>query len=184
MTAASIVQAISHLDTSVLNHEDLSRLIEILPSDSEKKIFSGKISAARLEGFHDTEKWLHQLSTIGNCKEKVDAMLFMTSYAQNSEATSKDLQSLVHFTELVVSSAALKEVMKCILAIGNSLNQGTYKGAAKGFRLGSLLKLHQTKSTDGKSTVMDYLIQVCVWVCMSAVESMDHNDFNLKLFLT
>jgi hypothetical protein len=164
LTAEKIVQAINLLDTGVLQHEDLCRLFEILPSDSEKKIFSGKMSATRIEGFHDTEKWLYQLSMIENCKEKVDAMIFMTSFSMNSDASKKDLQALVSFTELVVGSAALKEVMKCILAIGNSLNQGTYKGGARGFRLGSLLKLHQTKSTDGKSTVMDYLIQVSLIV--------------------
>ena len=160
LTAEKIVDAINSLDTSTLQHEDLLRLFEILPSDNEKKIFSGKMTDSRIEGFHDTEKWLHRLSAVENCSEKVNSMLFMTSFSQNSDATKKDLQSLVNFAERVVGSTALKEVMKCILAIGNTLNQGTYKGSARGFRLGSLLKLQQTKSTDGKCTVMDYLIQV------------------------
>ncbi len=38
--------------------------------------------------------------------------------------------------------------------------QGSWKGSAMGFKLGSLIKLSQTKSTDGKSTLMDYLILV------------------------
>lgn len=160
LTTEAIVRAINLLDTSVLNHEDLCRLFEILPSESEVKTFSGKVSAAGIEGFHDTEKWLHRLASVERCREKVHAMIFMTSFSVSAAATSKDLQALVTFTQLVVACTSLREVMKCILAIGNSLNQGTYKGSARGFRLGSLLKLQQTKSTDGKSTVMDYLIQV------------------------
>ena len=38
--------------------------------------------------------------------------------------------------------------------------QGTWKGGAKAIKLASLTKLSQTKSVDGKSTVMDYLIQI------------------------
>lgn len=38
--------------------------------------------------------------------------------------------------------------------------QGTWKGGAKGFRLVSLARLSHTKSTDGKSTIMNYLVQL------------------------
>jgi hypothetical protein len=39
-------------------------------------------------------------------------------------------------------------------------SQGTWKGGARAIKLASLTRLSQTKSVDGKSTVMDYLIQV------------------------
>jgi hypothetical protein len=38
--------------------------------------------------------------------------------------------------------------------------QGTWKGGAKGFRLVSLARLSHTKSTDGKSTIMNYLVHL------------------------
>jgi hypothetical protein len=41
-----------------------------------------------------------------------------------------------------------------------SHSQGTWKGGAKAIKLASLTRLSQTKSVDGKSTVMDYLVQV------------------------
>lgn len=50
--------------------------------------------------------------------------------------------------------------MNAVLAIGNAMNVGTYKGSASGFRLSSLTKLNQTKSTIGSVTLLDYLIQV------------------------
>lgn len=40
------------------------------------------------------------------------------------------------------------------------MNKGTWKGGAKGFRLVSLARLSHTKSTDGKSTIMNYLVQL------------------------
>jgi hypothetical protein len=50
--------------------------------------------------------------------------------------------------------------MHTVLAIGNAMNGGTWKGSAVGFRLSSLPKLNQTKSADGKCTVLDYMTQV------------------------
>lgn len=68
---------------------------------------------------------------------------------------------LLYAIDLVLGSVGLKEAMKSILTIGNALNTGTRNGNARGFRLNSLMKLSETKSTDGTSTtVMQYLIQV------------------------
>lgn len=60
----------------------------------------------------------------------------------------------------ILSSEGLREIMVSVLAIGNAMNRGSWKGSATGFRLGSLIKLSQTKSTDGKSTLLDYLVLV------------------------
>ena len=88
------------------------------------------------------------------------------------------------YTDSLKRSTGFKEVMKSVLAIGNAMNGGGGSGASyntrssssvtgtgvgtggatseiKAFKLTSLLKLSQTKSTDGTATVMDYLLQVC-----------------------
>lgn len=49
--------------------------------------------------------------------------------------------------------------MQAILAVGNAMN-GNNAGSVVGFKLNSLTKLNQTKSADGKSTVLDYIVQV------------------------
>jgi hypothetical protein len=59
---------------------------------------------------------------------------------------------------MVLISPGLLEILRCVLAIGNAMNQGSWKGQAAGFRMSSLAKLHQTKSSDGTSTVLDYLV--------------------------
>ena len=46
-----------------------------------------------------------------------------------------------------------------VLSIGNTMNQGTHAGDARGFKLDSLLKLTQTKSHDKKMTVLDFLVE-------------------------
>ncbi|CAL9090305.1 unnamed protein product [Musa textilis] len=57
-------------------------------------------------------------------------------------------------------SEKLKEIMKKILHLGNTLNQGTARGSAVGFRLDSLLKLSDTRATNNRMTLMHYLCKV------------------------
>jgi hypothetical protein len=42
------------------------------------------------------------------------------------------------------------------------MNEGTRTGGAAGFKFDSLLKLTQTKSSDGKMTVLDFLVTILV----------------------
>jgi len=152
-----IIVAIGNLDVNILHQEDLLRLKEILPTDNEVKALKAGI---REDDMHDTEKWLHKLASVPGAIQKVKSMLFMVSAENAAMETKKSLQMISGCIDAVMNSSGLRELMKCVLAIGNAMNKGTWKGGARGFRLASLIRLQQTKSTDGKSTVMDYLLQV------------------------
>jgi len=58
----------------------------------------------------------------------------------------------------VKESAMLGKVLEYVLALGNHLNSGTNRGRAYGFKLDGLLKLLETKGTDGSTTLLHYLV--------------------------
>jgi hypothetical protein len=57
------------------------------------------------------------------------------------------------------NSTKFKKVLEIILAFGNYMNSGK-KGAAYGFRLASLDNLSITKSSDKRSTIVNYIVDV------------------------
>jgi hypothetical protein len=102
-------------------------------------------------------------------------MTFMVTAEASIASVGENLNVLGDIAGKLLTCSGLRDVLKCVLAIGNSMNQvtfslptsnsshttqGTWKGGAKAIKLASLTRLSQTKSVDGKSTVMDYLIQV------------------------
>lgn len=68
-------------------------------------------------------------------------------------------QNLVVTCNEVLSSDKLARVLQKMLAVGNIMNQGTFKGQASGFSLDSLLKMVNTKGIDKKTTVLDYVVK-------------------------
>ncbi|XP_076903085.1 putative formin-like protein 15b [Bidens hawaiensis] len=60
----------------------------------------------------------------------------------------------------VCKSVKLKEVMKRILYLGNTLNQGTARGAAVGFKLDALLRLEDTHTLNSRMILMHYLCKL------------------------
>jgi hypothetical protein len=65
-------------------------------------------------------------------------------------------------SEEVMASKGLALVLRQMLVIGNIMNEGSRKGQASGITLNSLLKLIHTKGADKKTTVLDYVINLCL----------------------
>lgn len=51
------------------------------------------------------------------------------------------------------------KLLEAVLKTGNRMNDGTYRGGAQAFRLDTLLKLSDVKGTDGKTTLLHFVVE-------------------------
>jgi hypothetical protein len=153
-----IATIIQQLKFDTLSIDEWMRVKELMPSDSEMK--SLKSITEGIDTLHEAERCLFLLSQINRIRDRVRAILYLNSIVSTADDIVKRLNLLHDVSLRVLNSSGFKEIMKTILLIGNTLNTGTYKGSATGFKLSGLQKLSQTKSIDGTTNVVDYLIQV------------------------
>lgn len=59
----------------------------------------------------------------------------------------------------LLESDKFRDILELILAIGNYMNTGI-RGNASGFQLGSINKLVDTKSTDGTTTLLNFIVSI------------------------
>jgi hypothetical protein len=57
-------------------------------------------------------------------------------------------------TQELVDNDNIREVLQCVLAVGNHMNGGTRRGQADGFNIEFLTKLRDVKTRDNKSTLI------------------------------
>ncbi|MQM15286.1 hypothetical protein Taro_048226 [Colocasia esculenta] len=57
------------------------------------------------------------------------------------------------------SSRLFKKLLEAVIKIGNRMNDGTFRGGAQAFKLDTLLKLADVKGTDGKTTLLHFVVQ-------------------------
>lgn len=60
------------------------------------------------------------------------------------------------------SSRLFLKLLEAVLKTGNRMNVGTIRGGAKAFKLDALLKLSDVKGTDGKTTLLHFVVQEIV----------------------
>ena len=102
-------------------------------------------------------------------------MHFRAGFAGRTDDLQHKLEILGEATRDVRQSAALRQTLEYVLALGNHLNGGTSRGGAWGFRFDMLSKLGATKTADGKSTLLHYIDKLLAARDAAAVESA-HGD--------
>lgn len=159
MDVNMICIALNEVDTEKLTLDDTLRLREMLPTDGEVKALS-VLNPSQRETLHETEIAILKFCEIKDFRIKLNALLFLLNFDATKHHIQITCSTIKNGADNSVSSEGLAEIMKSVLAIGNAMNDGTWKGGAMGFKLSSLTRLNQTKSVDGSSTVMDYLVKI------------------------
>jgi hypothetical protein len=136
--------------------ERVELLRDILPTVSEAR----KVTA--YDGVEDclvsTEIWFRRVACIQRLERKVEVIRTMEVFTSETAVLEKKLRLLSQVCQQVMSSEKLQNLLDMVLQVGNTLNAGTRTGEAAGFKFDSLTKLTQTKSSDGKITVIDFVV--------------------------
>ena len=158
---AELAKIIDDIDADgKIQGERVQFMSELLPKDDEfRKIESYKGPDSRLA---PAEKFFRQLITVKRAESKISVMKTLQLFHQNLKSAEQTFELLINVCDQVTKSKKLEIILEKVLVIGNTMNEGTCKGDAMGFKFDSLQKLTQTKSVDGKKTVLDYIVMTSI----------------------
>ncbi|CAL5336569.1 hypothetical protein CsSME_00019457 [Camellia sinensis var. sinensis] len=140
--------------------ELVQTLLKIAPTSEEElklRLFSGDLSQ-----LGPAERFLKVMVNIPFAFKRLESLLFMSSVQEEFSAIKESFQTLkVASTELKKSRLFLK-LLEAVLKTGNRMNDGTFRGGAQAFKLDTLLKLSDVKGTNGKTTLLHFVVQEIV----------------------
>ncbi|KAL6999397.1 Formin-like protein 5 [Sarracenia purpurea var. burkii] len=140
-----------------LPSELVQTLLKVAPTSEEElklRLFNGEISR-----LGPADRFLKVLVGIPFAFKRLEYLLFMCTF-QEDFSTIKDSFTTLEAacTELRKSRLFLK-LLEAVLKTGNRMNDGTFRGGAQAFKLDTLLKLSDVKGTDGKTTLLHFVVQ-------------------------
>ncbi|RWW27825.1 hypothetical protein GW17_00007732 [Ensete ventricosum] len=101
--------------------------------------------------------------------QQLEALVKMAPTKEEEEKLSSDdeLDPAEKFLKAVLqvelrSSRLFFRLLEAVLKTGNRMNVGTIRGGARAFKLDALLKLADVKGTDGKTTLLHFVVQEIV----------------------
>ncbi|XP_059661949.1 formin-like protein 5 [Cornus florida] len=132
-------------------------LLKMAPTTEEElklRLFSGDLS-----DLGPAERFLKAMVEIPFAFKRLESLCFM-SFLQGEVSSIKESFEILEVAckELKNSRLFLK-LLEAVLKTGNRMNDGTFRGDAQAFKLDTLLKLSDVKGTDGKTTLLHFVVQ-------------------------
>jgi len=154
-----IVDALT--DGKDLKPDTLEKLARVSPTEEEQSlILEYKGDPARLAA---AESFLYNiLKAVPSAYKRLHAMLFRLNFDSEIQETKESLQTIELACRELKSKGLFVKLLEAVLKAGNRMNAGTARGNAQAFNLVSLRKLSDVKSTDGKTTLLHFVVEEVV----------------------
>ena len=156
LDSLEISDAIEQYDLHVLTQDICDLLLPIMPNEAEIKevaTFNGDV----LQDLAICDQFVLIISGIIGYKERIKTILFKYNYLEDYLIITKEINRVFKVFKFLKEDKNLKRLLEIMLALGNYMNGGSFRGGAFGYTLGSLVKFSDTKSNG--YTFIDYTVK-------------------------
>lgn len=143
-----------------LGLQQLEALVKMVPTrEEEAKLCNYK---GDINELGSAEKFVKAILSIPFAFLRIEAMLYRETFEDEVVHLRKSFSMLEEACNELRSSRLFLKLLEAVLKTGNRMNVGTIRGGAKAFKLDALLKLSDVKGTDGKTTLLHFVVQEIV----------------------
>ncbi|KAA8526471.1 hypothetical protein F0562_008326 [Nyssa sinensis] len=132
-------------------------LLKMAPTAEEElklRLFSGDLSQ-----LGPAERFLKVMVDIPFAFKRLESLSFMSFFQEDVPSIKESFQILEVACDELKNSRLFLKLLEAVLKTGNRMNDGTFRGGAQAFKLDTLLKLSDVKGTDGKTTLLHFVVQ-------------------------
>ncbi|XP_032756424.1 disheveled-associated activator of morphogenesis 2 [Rattus rattus] len=136
----------------------LEQLLKFIPEKSDVDLLEEH--KHEIERMARADRFLYEMSRIDHYQQRLQALFFKKKFQERLAEAKPKVEAILLASRELTLSKRLKKMLEVVLAIGNFMNKGQ-RGGAYGFRVASLNKIADTKSSiDRNISLLHYLIMI------------------------
>ncbi|XP_021565522.1 disheveled-associated activator of morphogenesis 2 [Carlito syrichta] len=154
-----IRQAVLKMDEQEdLAKDMLEQLLKFIPEKSDIDLLEEH--KHEIDRMARADRFLYEMSRIDHYQQRLQALFFKKKFQERLAEAKPKVEAILLASRELIRSKRLKQMLEVVLAIGNFMNKGQ-RGGAYGFRVASLNKIADTKSSiDRNISLLHYLIMI------------------------
>ncbi|XP_070607427.1 inverted formin-2 isoform X2 [Erythrolamprus reginae] len=156
-TNEGVVKMIQEGDRTKFDVEVLKQLLKLLPEKHE--IENLKAFKEEKEKLANADQFYVLLLGVPSYQLRIECMLICEETAVLLEMLQPKAETIRRACEALLTSQRLPVFCQLILNVGNFLNYGSHTGDADGFKIGTLLKLTETKANQTRITLLHHILE-------------------------
>ncbi|XP_070554541.1 inverted formin-2-like [Ptychodera flava] len=158
MSNEEIVEKIGKGEGVTFGTEKIRGLQKLLPDSSEIDMLTS--FTGDKEKLGNAEGFFLELLKLKSHELRIDCILMKEEFGNTLNFLKPTLKTVIKGGQCILESSALQIFLQLVLSTGNYMNFGGYAGNAVGFKIASLLKLHDTRANKPRVTLLHYLVDV------------------------
>ncbi|KAF5728775.1 formin-like protein 2 [Tripterygium wilfordii] len=163
VTIDEVCEGLLEGNSDTIGTELLESLLKMAPTkEEERKLKEYKDNSPFKLG--PAEKFLREVLDVPFAFKRVEAMLYIANFDSEVEYLRRSFETLQQACAELRNSRMFLKLLETVLKTGNRMNVGTNRGDAHAFKLDTLLKLVDIKGTDGKTTLLHFVVQEIIRV--------------------
>uniref|UniRef100_A0A665UTL1 Dishevelled associated activator of morphogenesis 1b n=1 Tax=Echeneis naucrates TaxID=173247 RepID=A0A665UTL1_ECHNA len=136
----------------------LEQLLKFVPEKSDVDLLEEH--KHELDRMAKPDRFLYEMSRINHYQQRLQSLYFKKKFAERIAELKPKVEALTKASKEILHSKSLRQLLEVVLAFGNYMNKGQ-RGNAYGFKVSSLNKIADTKSSIDKNiTLLHYLITI------------------------
>ncbi|KAK9409340.1 disheveled-associated activator of morphogenesis 1 [Crotalus adamanteus] len=136
----------------------LEQLLKFVPEKADIDLLEEH--KHELDRMAKADRFLFEMSRINHYQQRLQSLYFKKKFAERVAEVKPKVEAIQTASIQVFQSKSLKQLLEVVLAFGNYMNKGQ-RGNAYGFKISSLNKIADTKSSIDKNiTLLHYLITI------------------------
>uniref|UniRef100_A0A182SRQ0 FH2 domain-containing protein n=3 Tax=Neocellia TaxID=44535 RepID=A0A182SRQ0_9DIPT len=136
----------------------VEQLLKFTPSAEERALLDEH--SEDIDSLARADRFLYEISKIPHYEQRLRSLHYKKRFQVTVNDLAPRIASVMEASREVARSRKLRKLLELVLALGNYMNRGA-RGNASGFRLASLNRLADTKSSAAKgTTLLHYLVQI------------------------
>lgn len=136
----------------------LEQMLKFVPEKSDVDLLEEH--KHELDRMAKADRFLYEMSRINHYQQRLQSLYFKKKFAERIAEIKPKVEALTKASKEVLHSRNFKQLLEVVLAFGNYMNKGQ-RGNAYGFKISSLNKIADTKSSIDKNiTLLHYLITI------------------------
>ncbi|XP_073980936.1 disheveled-associated activator of morphogenesis-like protein isoform X2 [Rhodnius prolixus] len=156
-------EEITKVIMSMDSHDELppdmvEQLLKFTPSSEEAALLEEH--SDEIDSLARADRFLYEISKIPHYEQRLRCLHFKKRFSVWTGEVEPRIKAVMEASRETGRSRRLRRVLELVLALGNYMNRGA-RGNASGFRLASLNRLADTKSSQSKgTTLLHYLVEI------------------------
>jgi hypothetical protein len=147
-------EAILKMDETIINDSNIGTLKDIVPRDEETQLVHEYEGDDELQ---EPDLFFQKLFGLTGLPERMATWQFKLKFNSIISNVKPDIQSVIFACKEMKRSAKFHKFLAIVLTMGNFLNGQNKRKIQHGFKIRSIAKLNDTKSADGKTSLLQYI---------------------------